>query len=98
MSRFDGLLEPASKEGMASLSEAALISMAISMKRIADHFIDTYAAPLKSSPAYQADMAAAREILSNVVVQAASSCGIDCDCTAECERDFFNTTRKGPSQ
>jgi hypothetical protein len=35
-SRFDGLLEPASKEGMASLSEAALISLAISMKRIAD--------------------------------------------------------------
>lgn len=34
--RLDGKFEPEAKDGCASLTEAALISLAISMKRIAD--------------------------------------------------------------
>lgn len=34
--RFDGKMEPEARDGMSSMSEAAAVSIAISLKRIAD--------------------------------------------------------------
>ena len=43
----------------------------------------------KGSVSHQIEMAVVRATLRNAVIPPAVSCGIDCDCTAKCERDFF---------